>query len=255
MKRNTLLIVVIAVAAIFLLFNPLQYITGNKDAVQRPPITTAAVSPLLQYAQSAWRSPEDYVVSSFGGHDIVFLGEFYKISQNSLLVNRLIPKLYAAGIRNLGIEYALSDEQRDIDALVTAPTWDESKARAITFDWVVTWGYQEYIDLYKAAWQVNSTRPQGASPFRIVGLSPRQDWTVLTSEKDLSDPAVVAKMYAQGVPDARIAEVIDREFLQKGQKALIYCGTQHALTRYRSTEYEKNAATMKLAEVRSPAAS
>jgi len=250
MKRNTLLIVVIAVAAIFLLFNPLQYITGNKDAVQRPPLTTAAVTPLLQYAQSAWKAPEDYVLSSFGSHDIVFLGEFYKISQNPQLVARLIPRLYAAGIRNLGIEYALSDDQKDIDALVTSSVWDEAKARAITFDWVVTWGYQEYIDIYKAAWQVNSARPAGAQPFRVVGLSPRQDWTVLTSEKDATDPAVVAKMYAQGVPDQHMAEVIDREFLQKGQKALVYCGTQHALTKYRSTEYEKNAAAMKLPEIR-----
>jgi hypothetical protein len=180
----------------------------------------------------------------------VFLGEFYKISQNTGLVNRLIPRLYAAGIRNLGIEYALSDDQKDIDALLTAPSWNEAKARAITFDWVVTWGYQEYVDLYKTAWQVNSTRPAGAAPFRIVGLNVRQDWTVLTSVKQLEDPAIVARMYARGVPDAHMAEVIEREFLQPGQKALIYCGTQHALTRYRSLDYEKNAASMKLPEVR-----
>lgn len=250
MKRNTLLVVVVAVAAIFLFFNPLKYITGNQNAVQRPAMDTAAISSLAQYAASAWRSPEDYVMASFAAHDIVFLGEFYKISQNVLLVNRLIPRLYAAGIRNLGIEYALSDDQKDIDALLTAPAWDEAKARAITFDWLVTWGYQEYIDLYKTAWQVNSTRPAGAAPFRLVGLSPRQDWSALTSQKDMSDPAAVAKMYAEGVPDARMAEVITNVLLKKGEKALIFCGTQHAFTRYRSPDYEKNAAAMKLSEVR-----
>jgi len=53
-----------------------------------------------------------------------------------------------------------------------------------------------------------------------------------------------------GIPDAHIAEVIDREFVQKGQKALIYCGTQHVFTRYHSKAYEKNAADMKLSETR-----
>ena len=54
-------------------------------------------------------------------HDIVFLGEFFKIRQNVQLVAALIPRLYAAGVRNLGIEYALSDDQEEIDALRDRP--------------------------------------------------------------------------------------------------------------------------------------
>ena len=61
---------------------------------------------------------------------------------------------------------------------------------------------------------------------------------------------MVARIFADGVPDAHMAEVIDREFVQKGEKALVFCGTQHIFTRYRSTEYEKNAAEMKLPETR-----
>ena len=133
---------------------------------------------------------------------------------------------------------------------MTGPAWDESRARAITFDWLVTWGYQEYIDLYKAAWQLNHGLPAGARRFRVVGLNVRQYWEFLKSNKDLGDPQVVAQIFARGVPDAHMAEVIDQEFLQKGEKALVYCGTQHIFTRYRSREYEKNAAAMKLPEIR-----
>ena len=250
MKRNTVLIVVAAIAGVVLFINPLQYFRGNAGSVARPAADKAALASLLQFADSHWRSPEDYVVSSFASHDLVFLGEFFKIRQNVLLVQGLIPRLYAAGVRNLGIEYALSDDQKDIDALVTAPAWDEAKARAITFDWLVTWGYQEYIDLYKAAWQLNHGLPAGVRPFRVVGLNVRQYWEFLKSNKDLGDPQTVAKIFARGVPDAHMAEVIDREFLQKGEKALVYCGTQHIFTRYRSREYEKNAADMKLPETR-----
>ncbi|HTO22660.1 MAG TPA: hypothetical protein VMQ10_09240, partial [Spirochaetia bacterium] len=100
------------------------------------------------------------------------------------------------------------------------------------------------------AWQLNHGLPAGARRFRIVGLNVRQNWEFLKSNRDLGDPQIVAKIFARGVPDAHMAEVIDEEFLKKREKALVYCGTQHIFTRYRSREYEKNAAAMKLAEVR-----
>jgi hypothetical protein len=248
MKRNTLLIVLIVVAGFFLVLNPLQLFTrgGPRKAAPSP----AVLAPLLQFTESSWRSPEDYLLSAFQGHDVVLLGEFFKIRQNVELVRTLIPRLYAAGIRNLGIEYALSEDQPEIDALLAAPAWNESRARAITFHWLVTWGYQEYIDLYKAAWEVNHGRTTGAPPFRIVALNVRQNWEFLKTQKDLADPAVVARIFANGVPEAHMADVIDRQFTKKGEKALIFCGTQHVFTRYRSLAYEKNAADMKLPETR-----
>jgi hypothetical protein len=248
MKRNTLLVIAVAVAGLFLFINPLQYL--RRGATARPAVDKAQVSTLLAWAQDNWRSPQDYVLSAVAGHDIVFLGEFFKIRQNVQLVSDLIPQLYAAGVRNLGIEFALSDDQKEIDALVSAPNWDESRARAVTFDFLVTWGYREYLELYKAAWQINHGLPVGAKHFRVVGLNVRQHWENLKTDRDINDPKVVARIFSDGVPDAHMAEVIDREFIQKGEKALVYCGTQHIFTRYRSSEYEKNAAEMKLAETR-----
>ena len=249
MKRNVVLVIVAIIAGVFLVFNPLQFLRRSGGAA-RPAVDSAVVASLLTYAQSSWRAPEEYVLSAFDDHDIVFLGEFFKIRQNVELVTGLIPRLYAAGVRNLGIEYALSDDQQDIDALVTAPAWDEAKARAITFNWLVTWGYQEYIDLYKAAWQANRDRPAGARPFRVVGLNVRQHWESLRSDADVNDPKAIARIFADGIPDAHMAQVIDGMFVKKGEKALIYCGTQHIFTRYRSREYETNVTAMKLSETR-----
>ncbi len=247
MKRNTLLIILLVVAGLALILNPLQLL--NRGRSGKPSPSAAVIAPLLQYAQSSWRAPEDYLVSAFARHDVVLLGEFFKIRQNVQLVHDLIPRLYAAGIRNLGIEYALSDDQAAIDSLLTSPTWDEGKARAITFDWLVTWGYQEYIDLYRAAWDVNHA-PAGSPPFRIVGLNVRQHWEYLRTQKDLADPAVVARIFEDGVPEAHMADVIDAQFTRRGEKALVFCGTQHIFTRYRSQTYEKNALEMKLPETR-----
>jgi len=248
MKRNTLLIVLVGVAGVFLFLNPLQLF--NRGSPGRPAPSPAALSQLLEFAQSTWRSPEDYVLSAFAAHDVVLLGEFFKIRQNVQLVRDLVPRLYAAGVRNLGIEYALSEDQPEIDALVTAPSWDENRARAVTFHWLVTWGYQEYIDLYRAVWEVNHSRAAGAKPLRIIGLNVRQNWEYLKTQKDLEDPAVVARIYANGVPEAHMADVIQQEITSKGEKALVFCGTQHIFTRYRSAAYEKNAVNMKLPETR-----
>jgi hypothetical protein len=249
LKRNTLLIVLIIIAGAFFVFNPLQ-LFNRAGAPRRPAADVARMAPLITYAESSWRSPEDYILAAFTRHDVVLLGEFFKIRQNVLLVQDLIPRLYAAGIRNLGIEYALSDDQAEIDSMLTAPAWEEERARAVTFHWLVTWGYQEYLDLYRAAWQVNKGRPTGARPFRIVGLNVRQNWQYLKTQDDLANPKVVAGIFANGVPDARMADVIDRFFTRAGEKALVFCGTQHIFTRYHSRAYEKNAAEMKLAETR-----
>jgi hypothetical protein len=254
MNRNTVLVVVVAIAGIFLFLNPLQYFRGGPARVVRPAADPAVMDSLRSFAEAHWRSPEDYVLGTFATHDIVFLGEFFKIRQNVQLVSALIPRLYAAGVRCLGIEYALSDDQGDIDALLSAPGWDEAKARAITFDWLETWGFQEYVDLYKTAWQLNHGLPAGAPPFRIVGLNVRQDWAALRTDRDMNDPKVVAKIFAAGLPDAHMAAVIDSQIIQKGEKALIFCGRQHIFTRFHSRDYEKYVTDMHLSETRLAAA-
>jgi hypothetical protein len=250
MKRDTMLVAGVAVVALFLFFNPLQLFKGARKGTRRPELQQSSLAQLVAFAKLHSRSPEDYVVGSLSSHDIVFLGEFYKIHQNVQLVSSLIPRLYAAGIRNLGLEYALSDDQDEIDSLLHANAWDETKARAIIFDWVVTWGYQEYVDIFKTAWQLDHGLPAGSRPFRVLGLSVRQNWEYLKTERDARDPKIVARIFAYGVPDAHMAEVIDREMVAKGQKGLIFCGMQHAFTTFRNIEYEKSAANLQLPETR-----
>ncbi len=250
MKRNTVLVVLAVLAAAVLFFNPLRLFQNRGAAARRPSADPALLDPLLRYAESSYQTPEDYLIKSLSDHDIVFLGEFYKIKQNVQLVSALVPRLAAAGVRNLGLEYALSDSQKDIDALLASPSWDESRARGILIDWIPTWGYQEYISILAAAWKENRVLPEGSPPFRVVGLNVRQNWDLLKTDSDARNPETVKRILAYGIPDKHMAEVIDREFLSKGKKALVFCGIQHSFTRYRSREYEKQAAEMRLGETR-----
>jgi hypothetical protein len=240
MKRNTLVFVIIAIAAFFMIFNPVKACQDRNPTVRLPSQDEKRLASLVAFATNAWASPIDAVIRSFGAHDVVFLGEFYKIREHVNLVKDLVPALRAAGVRSLGIEYALAESQADIDALLAAPAWNEAEARRITFTWVVTWGFQEYLDIYKAAWEENRKLAPGERPFRIVALGVRQNWEYLQTQADLSKTEVLQKVLANGIPDAVMAAVIQREFLDRGEKALVYCSLQHAFTRYRSLEYEKN---------------
>lgn len=245
-----MLVAGVAVVALFLFFNPLQLFKGAGTGTRRGELPQSSLAELVAFAEAHHASPEDYIVSRFASHDVVFLGELYKIRQNVQLVSSLIPRLYTAGVHTLGIEYALSDDQQRIDALVTAKSWDEARARAIIFDWVVTWGFQEYVDIFKAAWQLNRGLTRGSPPFRVLGLSVRQNWEYLVTDKDTRDPKMVARIFANGVPDAHMAEVIDRELVEKREKGLIFSGMQHAFTTFRNAEYERSAASLQLSETR-----
>ena len=164
MKRNTLLLVVIAIFAFLTIFNPIRSCQDRTPAIRLPAQSQDDLAELVAYGSSAWRSPADQVIRSFDTHDVVFLGEYNWIREHAALVKDLLPVLYGAGVRSLGFEFALSASQADIDGLLDAPVWDAEKARRITFAWNVIWGFQEYLDVYHAAWQLNRTLPPVRSP-------------------------------------------------------------------------------------------
>jgi hypothetical protein len=250
MKRNTTLLVVLGIVGAIVFIDPFGFFRKPAAFVVRPAVEAGAVSPLVSYAQSHFKKPGDYLVSAFASHDIVFIGELNKIAENPRLVASVIPSLYAAGIREIGIEFALAEDQTRIDALLSAPVYDENEARRITMDWIVMWGFQEYVDIYKAAWQFNRSLKKDAKPFRIVALNVRYLYEFLKTQNDVNDVEAIKKVTANGVTDAFMADVIRREFTEKKEKALVYCGMQHASTRFMDTQYAKNASDKKLADTR-----
>lgn len=178
------------------------------------------------------QSPEEYVVSKFKDHDVVFLGEFHRIKHDVLLVHRLIPRLYAAGITNLGIELGENADQAKVDALLNAPAYDENAARRIWQDFTMTWPYVEYEDIYRAAWELNHTLPPGAKRFRVVNLGYRCNWKALVDETTPRDVA-----FHRGDMEQFMANVIFDEFVARGEKALVFAGYAHAMTRARKPNY------------------
>jgi hypothetical protein len=193
---------------------------------------------LEAYVRSHYMTPEDYVLSKFKDHDVVFLGEHHYFKHDPELVQRLIPRLYQSGIFTLAMEFARREDQPLIERLLSAPAYDESLARQILFNEYVFWGYQEYADIFKAAWQLNHGLPAAARKFRILGVNCSADWSFVQKEGDRDDWRVMSKVW-RGCDEGDWARVILGEVVAKREKALVYSGMHHAFSQYRQPTYNE----------------
>ena len=202
-----------------------------------PALDSAQQKELSDYLITNYQTPEDYVISKFEDHDIVFLGEEHYIKQNLELIHKLIPKLYANGIYNLGIEFAKRKDQKLIDSLIYADNYDESLARKIMFRFSV-WGYQEYVDIFKAAWEINRNLPENKRKFRVIGLSINPDWSLIKTKEDRNSPEIMKQVWRNDDPDVFMARTVMEEIIDKNEKGLIYAGSYHAFTKYKQPKYD-----------------
>ena len=219
-------------------FAALLLISGSPLFAQKKPLPDIPAplrDELTTYLGTHGMSPGDYVVSKFRDHDIVLLGERHFIKHDVEFVQSLLPFLYKNGIRNLGIEFGCHELQAKVDALVTADTYDEGLARWLMFQWASYWPYAEYLGLYRKAWELNRSLPEGAPKFRIVGLDYKVRWNLVTETMPLERWKVV---FFKGPRDEHLALTIIDEFVKKKKKALVYMGQYHAFTRYYAPDYD-----------------
>jgi hypothetical protein len=212
-----------------------------EDTLPLPELEPALTEELSQYILGHYQAPEDYILSKFEDHDIVFVGEYHRIKQNVELIQDLVPRLHEIGVNNLGMESACHADQGVIDSLITADTYDQAVANRTLFNMLMVWGYQEYADIFKAAWSVNHQLPEGAPRFRVVGLNTKCDWSHAKTEEDTQNPEVMRKVLPQGEFDEVMGRSVLKEFVEKGQKALVFSGSHHAFTQYKQPIYDEKA--------------
>jgi hypothetical protein len=200
------------------------------------PLGAEQVSPIVAHLRAHWQSPEGYLTRKFAEHDVVLVAEMHGIRHNLELIQNLIPRLYEAGIYNVGMEFGAVEDQEQLDALVQhADTYDEDLARRLMFNYNVGWAYREYMDVYRRAWQLNRSLPPDAPRFRVVNLSYKYDWRHLRGPRT---PYTMRKVFPRGDTERFRAGVVQREILDRGQKILVITGTIHAFTKYRMPEYD-----------------
>jgi hypothetical protein len=182
-------------------------------------------SEIETYLKKYGQSPKDYVISKFKDYDYVFLGEYHRNKQDVDFVISLIPDLYENGIRNIAYEFYEYEFQPIIDSLLTAKEWDEKMLYHNITKTNVTWGYFEYLDLFKKVWEFNQTLNPDQDKFRLVVLG--YDYNPCKNNP-----------FEDFDPDEFMADVIEKEIISKDEKALIYCGIHHAFTKYKQPVYD-----------------
>ena len=192
--------------------------------------TDPTAADLTAYLKTHQQTPEEYVVGKFKDHDVVLLGETHRIKHDPELIQRLIPLLHAAGVNALATEFARAEDQIIIDSLLASDRYDETLARTITFNQMVNWAYREYVDIFKAAWELNHKLPVGASRFRILGVSCSPDWSVIQTQAD-SENDSLKRVVWKGCGESNWGQIVLRH-VAGGQKVLVYCGLHHAFTRF-----------------------
>ena len=207
-------------------------LTGCSGGPEEKPADPKLLTELRAYAESHAARPADYILGKFDHHDIIFLGEVHRVKHDVELVIDLLPKLHARGVCHLGTEFGRRKDQALIDSLLAGEEFDEALARRIALQQYVFWGYKEYIDIYRAAWALNRSRPEGTPRFRILGLNNSPDWSHVTDPSD-RDMGYVMKRVWHGETEEDWARVILDSVLARGGKMLVYSGMHHAFTEYR----------------------
>lgn len=214
-----------AVCSLLLLFG-----ADSPERVPLPKLDAALQQKLVSYLEAHAQSPEEYVVAKFRDHDVVFLGEQHRVRHDPELIRNVIPLVYRAGVTTLGIEFARREDQPLVDRLVRGRRWNETLAREILFRSFPVWGYQEYVDIYRAAWRLNRSLPRRAAKFRIIALGDSPDWSLIKTPEDQENPALRKAVWRGGGEHLWAKAILDE--VARGRKVLVYSGIHHAFTAY-----------------------
>ena len=163
------------------------------------------ITNMKNYINKSGKEPMQYVISKFADNDIVMINQFNCFKHEVDFMSSLIPELQKNGIHILAMEYGNTSDQEAVDKIINAVNFDEEAVKEIMSNYQEYGinGYQEYLNLFKAAWNTNRFLAKNEKKFRIFLLnSPGINLT----ERTRLTPSIIYK-----------------EIISKGEKAVIYC--------------------------------
>ena len=234
----------ILIALVVLLLDPAD-ITNRVFSRRRPPVAPEMVSAGISLVQERGTDPATFVLDALEDHRVVFLGEFPQIAAHPLFLAELIPQLPEHGIRAVGVDFALARDQQLIDRLTTQPEYDEDLARRVLRRRLPIWGYQEYAEVFRAAWEVNQSLPE-ADRIRLLGLNVMDDRrpSQLPPAERPTGEELGRALFPNGLPDRGMARTALEALETIDGPLLLYAGARHAFTRFRDLEYENRMAEL-----------
>ncbi len=198
--------------------------TAPNDLGRQPATSADSEAGRLAWLRANGASPVEYVASLFGAADLVIIGETHEIADNCEFVASLLRPIYRrAGVRVLATEFLKSSLNRRVESIVMAAGWDDQAAVDLFRDgpWP-TWGFREYVDIIKAAWELNRSLPKGAEPIRVVGMD--AEWRQI----DLMSSGRVERFHSAVERETHMHGVVGG-LVEGPGKVLVHAGFAHSL--------------------------
>jgi uncharacterized RDD family membrane protein YckC len=206
--------------------------TVNANAVD-----SNQISQITSWITEQGREPVDYLVDFASRHQVTIVGECHGIVQYLDFLNEAINDLYhKAGVRVLALECCPSDQDSDIEKLLTAKDFNADLALTIARRgaWHA-WGYKRHWDVLEAVWRLNRSLPDGSEPMRIVGILPPCD---LISFRMTKEGHIYRLFRAlDDLPwlmmhDAHYARRVEQQAFKERRRTLVWVGASHAIECY-----------------------
>jgi hypothetical protein len=198
--------------------------------------------PFIDYIQKNGKTPVEYLIEKFKSHDIIILGETHSIKENCEFISTSLKTLYQrANLRFLATEFIKTINSELTNKLVTDSEYDQNLAIQIFRDhaWP-TWGYQEYVDIFKAVWEVNQSLPQNAERLKVVCLD--YDWNQYDTFYGPKKDDRVHKFNERLAREEHMTKTAE-EAINKEGNVLVHIGFDHTFTKippkFASVLYEK----------------
>jgi hypothetical protein len=189
----------------------------------------------IKYLNKNNSSPQEYIIDKFSNADIILLAEDHRVKENLDFLGSLIPQLYKNGIFTIGMEFGAYEDQKLLDSLVTAETYDENLARQLMFNYNPGWAFKEYMDIYRCAWAYNQTLKKNERKFRILNLSYKYNWAAFSGQRT---PENMKNVFYNGNIEFFRFKMVENEIIRNNEKILILTGDVHAFTKYHFPFYD-----------------
>lgn len=175
-------------------------------------------------APAVARDPIVAILDAFRSHSLVGLAEPHRNEQAHHFRLALIrDDRFAAVVRDIVVEYGTARYQDVIDRFVSGAEVSDALLRRVWQDTTqghTVWDVPIYEEFFRAVRAANQSRPRTLQ-LRVLLGDPPTEWESAQSWDD------VARPMADYARDRYPAEVIRREVLAKGRRALVIYGDGH----------------------------
>lgn len=192
---------------------------------------------IVQWVDKHSKPAQDYVVRLFDTYQVVIFGEEHNVKEHKDFVVDLIPRLYhEAGVRRIGWEFSWYSQNKRLEEIINAPTYDDNSVLQLAREYSPDWNSKEHWEIIKAVWKLNKSLRPGSEKMHLIGLPDYVDIPgsyVLLKTKSANSPEFQEMLKEHVKHDKNMANHVEEEILQKGQKGFLFFGMGHDWTRYR----------------------